>query len=548
MHLIDRFQRHTPGNVAAGTRPNFPLVCRRAKQAGSLSGDECNIDDSFAAMARHEGSVEEDTLGKAAFYVSDQSSLSHAEPRDDEVPLIKDAAAPAPAGMSSWAMSSGHKDCGTTLDGFDGASDTTIRKEMARNQQVTAQCLDELSRRTDEIEARMAVIESLTPNQPAYPRSSLMGETDSRIPEEEDTLRRRLEALELQLTERISHPLDTFSTKCMCEDGVGGEDHSSMLPSVDPMSATAGGVSPRGDFARLIAEYVEAQLQMSEEQLKGNEIGHENDKGSNISDASFCMSSNGSPSLSNYTPIKKPWNVPNKHAIARLKLLVSRLQAAIKRKTREKGMRTIGPIFVTFSEYVDSAAEWIAKLPEASEIERLAKVRERDKVKRKLAADLFHHLFAKTKSEPVQRESVSARANTASNDGQEGTLATTKPLLCLSCRRPTSEQSARKGGRQLTAHHQFVGNVENAETVVWRGGFKMKFANSYYGGKAGSALMRGSGETPLRVNVNARQDTGPVYNVASPPPPKHQNRRAIIKGSGDPNAWSNADRFPAPTS
>lgn len=506
--------------------------------------DESNIDDAFVAMTQYECRAEEDAPVKAA----DQLSLNEKKPLDNEIPLITYVAAPAPAVMSTWPVnSSSNEECGTILR-VNEASDFDFREEMARNQQAVEQYLDDLSRRTDEIEARVAVVESLTPPQPACPPSAVTGETDSHIPQEEETLRRRLEALELRLAERMSHALDTFSTRCMCEDGAGEEDHSSTLPSVDPTNVAAGGASPRGDLARLIAEYVEAQLQMSEEQLKSSDIGYENDKGSNISDASFCMSSNGSPSLANNSPIKKPWNAPNKHAIARLKLLVSRLQAAIKRKAREKGIKTTASIFATFSEYVDSAADWIAKLPGTSETERLAKVRERDKVKRKLAADLFHHLFAKTMSEPVRRETVSAGADTTSNDGQDGTLATTKPLLCLSCRRPTSEQSARKGGRQLTAHHQFVGSVENADTVVWRGGFKMKFSNSYYASKAGSALVRGSGETPSRVNTSGRQDAGPVYNVASPPPPQLQNRRIILKGTGDPVAWSHTDRFPTPTS
>lgn len=206
------------------------------------------------------------------------------------------------------------------------------------------------------------------------------------------------------------------------------------------------------ELSPLIAQYVEARLQVSEDELRG--------KRTNMS---------------------------------AIKALTTRLCQSMRRhKKGTAAARSTEFVLANFGELTDSAAKWLGSQPRE----------EREPVKRKLQNELRRNLFVVAKepattAAPPTSVSPSPRPNLVQEEcAESGTLATSRQLLCLSCKRPTSEQSARQSGRQLTAHRQFVGSPETAESVVWRGGFKMKFSNSFY---CPPTFNEGGLDSPTRI-------------------------------------------------
>ncbi|KAK7241701.1 hypothetical protein SO694_0007019 [Aureococcus anophagefferens] len=130
--------------------------------------------------------------------------------------------------------------------------------------------------------------------------------------------------------------------------------------------------------------------------------------------------------------------------------------------------------FLRFHAEADSAAEWLDRLP------RDQAAAQRLDIKAKLANEL--RLLLETVQDPEGAAGRDGFPPLVDDDwGGEPTLASTRPI-CLSCRRPTSQHGAQRGGRVLSAHRQFAAQTFQPpdDTVVWRAGFKMPFANQFY--------------------------------------------------------------------
>ena len=227
--------------------------------------------------------------------------------------------------------------------------------------------------------------------------------------------------------------------------------HITTVPVMTPLSLYEGGASSSKkipsnlqEVRRLVREYVGAKLQDAEAKIHG---------------------------LSEETDVRG--------AARRLEVCLMKRLSKPHHRMKISGPVELESLLTWYGTTIQAAVEWLTDQERG---------RHRLKVKKKLENDLMSHLLEddNPRSPPL--------SPVMDSDAGE-TLAIARPILCMSCRRPTTEPSERRGGRPLNSHRQFVGSEPN-DTVVFRAGFKMPYG-----------------------------PTDSIYNAASRPPPRGQRPR-----------------------